>query len=88
MLFLFVIMLLDLKAEARRRIKIYGFVAGLVSVGAILAIFFKNLRVTTLATTSPLTQEGTTEALGRLLFTSYVLPFEVDSVLLLVAIIG
>src|SRR5436305_1879183 len=35
-LFLFVIMLLDLKAEARRRIKRFGLVAGLVSVGAIL----------------------------------------------------
>src|SRR6202050_807287 len=32
-LFLFVIMLLDLKAEAVRRIKFFGIVAGLVSVG-------------------------------------------------------
>src|SRR5579863_10233011 len=35
-LFLFVIMLLDLKAEAMRRIKIYGVFAGIVAVGAIL----------------------------------------------------
>src|ERR1700677_4706956 len=47
-LFLFVIMLLDLKAEARRRIKVYGFIAALLSVGAILAIFFKNLGSTPL----------------------------------------
>src|SRR5579872_6988367 len=40
-LFLFVIMLLDLKAEAVRRIKFYGILAGLVSVGAILVIFLK-----------------------------------------------
>ena len=33
-------------------------------------------------------QEGTTEALGKLLFTSYVVPFEVVSVLLLVAMLG
>ena len=32
-LFLFVIMLLDLKEEERRKIKFFGFVAGLVSVG-------------------------------------------------------
>src|SRR6201986_4386756 len=42
-LFLFVIMLLDLKAEAVRKIKIYGFFAGIISVGAILVIFFKSL---------------------------------------------
>src|SRR5512136_1546799 len=42
-LFLFVIMLLDLKAEERRRIKVLGIGGGLVSVGAILAIFLKSL---------------------------------------------
>ena len=34
-LFVFVIMLLDLKEEARRKIKIYGIVAGLLSVGMV-----------------------------------------------------
>src|ERR1700734_335276 len=38
-LFLFVIMLLDLKEEQRRRIKMFGIVAGLISVGTIVAIF-------------------------------------------------
>src|SRR5215510_8115242 len=38
-LFLFVIMLLDLKEEERRKIKTLGLVAGLVSVGAIVGIF-------------------------------------------------
>src|SRR5580692_5861913 len=85
-LFLFVIMLLDLKEEARRKIKIYGFFAGILSVGAILAIFFRELSSTPLDVTTP-NVEGTTEALGTLLFTSYVLPFEVVSVLLLVAMI-
>jgi len=32
--------------------------------------------------------EGGTAALGKLLFTQYVLPFEVVSVLLLVAMVG
>ncbi|HTX20543.1 MAG TPA: NADH-quinone oxidoreductase subunit J [Candidatus Aquilonibacter sp.] len=87
-LFLFVIMLLDLKEEVRRKIKIYGLLAGLISVGAIIAIFFKSLRATPLnAQTSP-SIEGGTAALGKLLFTNYVLPFEVVSVLLLVAMIG
>src|SRR3954465_5570980 len=34
-LFLFVIMLLDLKTEERRKIKLFGVAAGTVSVGAI-----------------------------------------------------
>jgi len=87
-LFLFVIMLLDLKEEQRRKIKMFGLVAGLVSVGTIVAIFLKSLHATNLnAHTSP-TTEGDTAALGKLLFTQYVLPFEVVTVLLLVAMIG
>src|ERR1700746_3783315 len=37
-LFLFVIMLLDLRAEERRKIKTVALAAGLISVGSILAI--------------------------------------------------
>jgi NADH-quinone oxidoreductase subunit J len=87
-LFLFVIMLLDLKEEERRKIKIFGGAAGLISVGAILAIFFKNLSSAKLSASSSPTVEGGTEPLGHLLFTNYILPFEVVSVLLLVAMIG
>jgi NADH-quinone oxidoreductase subunit J len=87
-LFLFVIMLLDIKAEAMRKIRFYGVAAGLISVGAILAIFLKTLGATQVDPSSPPSVEGGTEALGKLLFTSYVLPFEVVSVLLLVAMIG
>src|ERR1700742_2135155 len=47
-LFLFVIMLLDLKEEQRRSIKFFGAVAGLLSVGLITAIFFKVLHHTNL----------------------------------------
>jgi NADH-quinone oxidoreductase subunit J len=87
-LFLFVIMLLDLKEEQRRKIKFFGIVTGLVSVGAILVIALKSLHATQLATVSEFKHEGSTEALGTLLFTNYVLPFEVVSVLLLVAMVG
>jgi NADH-quinone oxidoreductase subunit J len=87
-LFLFVIMLLDLKEEQRRKIKLFGIVTGLVSVGAILAITLKCLHATQLVTVADFKHEGSTEALGTLLFTNYVLPFEVVSVLLLVAMVG
>jgi NADH-quinone oxidoreductase subunit J len=86
-LFLFVIMLLDLKEEQRRKIKFFGLVAGLVSVGTVVSIFVKSL-----ASIKPnaveSTLEGDTYALGKLLFTQYTLPFEIVSVLLLVAMIG
>ena len=42
-LFLFVIMLLDLKAEERRKVKILGVSAGLVCVVAILAILLASI---------------------------------------------
>ena len=87
-LFLFVIMLLDLKEEERRKIKFFGIVAGLISVGTILAIFLKSLHATNLNAQSSPTIEGDTASLGKLLFTNYVLPFEIVSVLLLVAMIG
>jgi NADH-quinone oxidoreductase subunit J len=88
-LFLFVIMLLDLKEEQRRKIKLFGLAGGLVSVGAIATISLKALKATQPGANLPAPQiEGGTAALGKLLFTQYVLPFEVVSILLLVAMVG
>jgi len=88
-LFLFVIMLLDLKEEERRKIKSFGLITGLISVGAIAAIFLKVLVAAKPGdhAAAP-TLEGDPVPLGKLLFTQYLLPFEVVSVLLLVAMIG
>ena len=86
-LFLFVIMLLDLKAEERRRINHFALGAGVISVGALLAIFFKSLGQSPLPAAAP-GLEGATAPLGKLLFTQYLLPFEIVSVLLLVAMVG
>lgn len=88
-LFLFVIMLLDLKAEEQRRIRTFAWVGGGVAVGAILLIFRVALEATPVGnpgTAPPL--EGSTAALGERLFTQFVLPFEIVSVLLLVAMLG
>jgi NADH-quinone oxidoreductase subunit J len=88
-LFLFVIMLLDLKAEERRKIKVFSVGAGLVSVGAILFIFLKSILAAAPLPSQPeLTLEGSTVELGRRLFTEYLLPFEIVSILLLVAMVG
>jgi len=88
-LFLFVVMLLDLKAEERRKVKLFGLLAGIVSVGAIVGIFMKSLLATNPGKDLPAPlREGTTHELGKLLFTNYLLPFEIVSVLLLVAMVG
>ncbi|MEK7684812.1 MAG: NADH-quinone oxidoreductase subunit J [Verrucomicrobiota bacterium] len=88
-LFLFVIMLLDLKEEEQRKVKRLSLVCGLVSVGAIVAIFVKSL-LATIPGTGRLDPrlEGATLPLGKLLFTNFLLPFEIVSVLLLVAMVG
>jgi NADH-quinone oxidoreductase subunit J len=87
-LFLFVIMLLDLKEEERRKLKALGIAGGVISVGAILAIFLSSLFQAPLGAAESPALEGGTVALGKLLFTEYLLPFEIVSVLLLVAIVG
>src|SRR2546427_7502074 len=75
-LFLFVIMLLDLKAEERRKIRLAGAIAALISVGAIVALFLQSLYGAPLSTRSVPTLEGATLPLGQLLFKQYLLPFE------------
>jgi NADH-quinone oxidoreductase subunit J len=88
-LFLFVIMLLDLKEEERRKIKSFGLIGGVIAVGAIFAIFTKSLWTTRPGYNLPTPQlDGATIPLGKLLFTEYLLPFEIVSILLLVAMVG
>ena len=87
-LFLFVIMLLDLKAEERRKIRFTSILLGLVSAGSILAIFLQSLYASPPAVQHSLEVEGGTVELGKLLFSQYLLPFEIVSVLLLVAMVG
>lgn len=87
-LFLFVIMLLDLPAEERRKVRKTGLVLGIISVGTIIAIMFRTLLQSPLNAEGAPVLEGSTKPLGRLLFTNYLLPFEIVSVLLLVAMVG
>jgi len=87
-LFLFVIMLLDLKAEERRKIRRFSAVAGVLTVGVILVALIQGLRSGPLPGSATPTLEGGTIPLGKLLFTGYVLPFEIVSLLLLVAMVG
>ena len=88
-LFLFVIMLLDLKEEQRRKANKFGWVTGMISVGAILTIFLRAIfEGHAPVGVMPPTLEGATHPLGKMLFNDYLLPFEILSVLLLVAMVG
>jgi NADH-quinone oxidoreductase subunit J len=87
-LFLFVIMLLDLRAEERRKLKLFSVITGLVAVGSILAIFMAALLHSPVAGASVPPPNGGTIQLGRELFTHFLLPFEIVSLLLLVAMVG
>jgi len=88
-LFVFVIMLLDLKAEERRRIK--PVMAGLAAVAVVMIALamIRTIKHSTVGFTLATPEvEGSTIELGRRLFTQFALPFEVLSLLLLVAMIG
>ena len=91
-LFLFAVMVLDIGRE-RVSAQIHGQAGyGLLSVAALSAK--RNWVVTrgrVTAAPGPFTEDRlaeNTEVVGRLLYTKYIFPFEVVSVLLLVALIG
>ena len=94
-LYLFVVMLVNLKRppEAHqdpRRRTILGFgmaVAVLVELGAI-AVLGHARPAPAVAAASAMPVSGNTEQVGWLLYTNYLIPFEVASMLLLVAMIG
>ena len=88
-LFLFVIMLLNVKEEEARMLKKVSLGLGIVAVGSVLAIIVRSVLSGTQASAvaSP-TWEGGTKELGQALFERFLLPFEVLSLLLLVAMVG
>ncbi len=87
-LFLFVIMLLDLREEQRRALKLFGLAASVITAGALGGLFVYFLARVQSGTASGPELEGSTVELGRVLFSQYLLPFEVVSLLLLVAMVG
>jgi NADH-quinone oxidoreductase subunit J len=94
-LFLFVIMLLNLEKERKvitpnRLQKIFGIFLGIVLMAQIGMVFQSVLLTGEKGGFLPekVAALGNTEVVARLLFTDFLLPFEITSVLLLVAIIG
>jgi NADH-quinone oxidoreductase subunit J len=92
-LYLFVVMLVNLKRppeahqDPRRRAKL-GFGLSAAILVELVAIGAYSSTLPAPAPTAALPVTGNTEQVGWLLYTSYLIPFEIASMLLLVAMIG
>ncbi len=91
-LFIFVIMLLNAGAEATSRsIPLFTRYMGMLLLAAFLGLIsfiIQAMLPKTEGVVFGAFQGGTALAIGRKLFTEYLLPFEVTSVLILIAILG
>ncbi|MBW6413992.1 NADH-quinone oxidoreductase subunit J [Methylacidiphilum fumariolicum] len=89
-LFLFIIMLLDLKAEQLANFRMLGIVGGLLTVLLLgIGFFLAGKNITSLVgKTDKVIQNSSIKALGELLFGNYALAFEAVGVLLLISMIG
>jgi len=91
-LFLFIIMLLDLRAEERRRMNWVAFTGGFVVAFSLLVQILAVISRTQMAKQAfpPLASEQVDDVrnIGLLLFGNYNLPFQVIAVVILVATVG
>ena len=91
-LYLFVVMLLNLRAEeGYHKQYVIGLIVGLaILIEAVLILSRSGFadRAFPAAAPPPDLLAGNTEAIGRALYTTYLFPFEVASLILLVAMIG
>jgi NADH-quinone oxidoreductase subunit J len=92
-LFLFVVMLVNLdvaakQAQFRRKWQLSVFVA-IVLLGELIYGLVKGKQGLSLTPAAAVaTSEGNTQAVGRALYQTYMLPVEIASILLLVAMVG
>ena len=101
-LFLFVIMLLDLREVARRKLNLISLAMGIMAVGALFLVYKSSIEskygeasqqqeVAADNAQEEAKVVGVTRALGQALFSGdkgFILPFEIVSILLLVAMVG
>ncbi len=93
MLIVFVIMLLDLEQELRSGLKLYysKVIGGLLMVLFLFGIIYSVVAKSPTGKVGPYTPEkvsANVKAVGEVLFTQYLFPFEIVSVLLVAAIVG
>jgi len=93
-LFLFVIMLLGSQTESRRRVRLVGQNAAAIVFGLVfLAVMLWGAKLgagsgIAAQAQGPTLRSGQAEAVAESLFTQYLYPFELTSILLLAAIVG
>jgi NADH-quinone oxidoreductase subunit J len=93
-LYLFVVMLVNLKRppeahqDPHRRTKLGFGLAVVVLLELAVIGLYQSVQPTPAAAARTLPVSGNTEQVGWLLYTSYLIPFEIASMLLLVAMIG
>ena len=90
-LFLFVIMLMNLNKETEPQKNRWLKIAGAVSGGCLMLVLVAALKDTDIRQQQALVNEGNIgliKNLGRELFTTYVVPFEISSILFLSAMVG
>ncbi|HEX4959088.1 MAG TPA: NADH-quinone oxidoreductase subunit J [Lacibacter sp.] len=90
-LFLFVIMLMNLNADNEPQKNKWLTIAGVIAGGCLLLVFVAAIQQVETAEKLQASMSGPTgliRRLGMVLFTDYVLPFEIASVLFLSAMVG
>ena len=90
-LFLFVVMMLDINLDKLREgfwdyLPMAGFIGLLMMVEMVMV--FKTKPFTLALITEPISNTSNTEMIGNTLYSNYVLPFELASVVLLIAIVS
>lgn len=90
-LFLYVLMLMDLKRETEPQKNRWLKLAGVVAGGSLLLVLVAALKKADIANNIAETRTGEIgliENLGKVLFNEYVVPFEISSILFLSAMVG
>lgn len=91
-LVVFVIMLLNVEEEERRRPRLRFLVPVAIALAAVLvaevAFILMTVQEFRVTPATGAADVGLTHSIGSALFTQYLLPFEITSILLLMAIVG
>jgi NADH-quinone oxidoreductase subunit J len=90
-LFLFVLMLLNLNKSAEPESSILVKFSSLIAAGGLFLVLIAALKDSILLSKTYISNNeaiGTVEGLGNLLFSKYVVPFEVSSILFIAAMVG
>ena len=91
-LVIFVIMLLNVEEEEHRRPRLKFLVPVAVALAGVMiaevAFILMSVQKSEVVSSPSTTDVGVTQSIGAALFTRYLLPFEITSILLLMAIVG